>query len=131
MSLFQYLILGAILTLIGLSLLHSIMGEKLLIKPILEARGNRILESKLARMVLRFAWHITSVSWLMMAIVLYFIGFSPNSVASATLLVLGGGFLTFGIFDLIVSRGKHVGWTVLTLVGVFCLSAYGFAGSTS
>lgn len=123
MSLFDYMIIGAIISLVVVSLFHSILGEKRLLGPLFKYRGNRVLESGFARLVLRFAWHLTSVLWLMMAIVLYFISFAPADFPRGILLTFGIGFLAIGIFALILSRGKHVGWPVLTAIGVFCLAA--------
>jgi dolichyl-phosphate-mannose--protein O-mannosyl transferase len=132
MTLFQWLISGGILALVIVSAVHSLLGEKLLLKPMFARRGNAVLESDLARMVIRFAWHVTSLSWIMMAVILYFVGFSQTALPTAILLTLGIGFLAVGLFDAIATRGRHVGWPVLTAIGVFCLTAYavGAGGST-
>ena len=125
MTLFQTCILGAIACLIIVTLAHSIFGETRLLQPLFKYRGNRVLESKLARMVLRFAWHLTSVMWIMMAVFLYRIGFSPAEELRPTILVtIGLGFLVVGLFDLILSRAKHIGWPPLVAIGILCLLAH-------
>lgn len=131
MTLFQGLISGGILALMIVSAVHSLLGEKLLLKPMFSRRGNAVLESDLARLVIRFAWHVTSLCWIMMAIILYFVGFSAASLSTVILLTLGTGFLAFGLFDAIASRGRHVGWPILTAIGVFCLAAYAVGGPTA
>lgn len=131
MTLFQGLISSGILALIIVSATHSLLGEKLLLKPMFAKRGNAVLESDLARLVIRFAWHATSICWVMMAIILYFVGFSQTSLPTIIPLTLGIGFLAIGLFDAIASRGRHVGWPILTAIGVFCLAAYAVGGPTS
>lgn len=124
MTLFAAMIIAAIISLIAVSALHSIAGEKLLLAPMFERRGNKVLDNALARLVLRFAWHLTSILWIMMAIILYVLVFSPDQLPSVILLTFGIGFTLVGIFDLIVSKARHMGWPVLTAIGVFCLIAY-------
>jgi len=124
MTLFAAMIIAAIVSLIAVSALHSIAGEKLLLTPMFERRGNKVLDNALARLVLRFAWHLTSILWIMMAIILYVLVFSPEHLPSTILLTFGIGFMVVGIFDLIVSKARHMGWPVLTAIGVFCLIAY-------
>jgi len=128
MTIFQWLISGGIFALIIVSAVHSLLGEKLLLKPMFAKRGNAVLESGLARQVVRFAWHVTSLSWIMMAVILYFVGFSAGSLLAVIPLTLGVGFLAIGLFDAIATRGRHVGWPVLTAIGVFCLAAYAVGG---
>lgn len=130
MTLFQGLISGGILALMIVSAVHSLLGEKLLLKPMFAKRGNAVLENDLARLVIRFAWHVTSLCWIMMAIILYFVGFSAASLSTVILLTLGVGFLAIGLFDAVASRGRHVGWPILTAIGVFCLAACAVGGPT-
>jgi hypothetical protein len=47
---------------------HSVLGERRLIGPLL-ARREGALASDLARVVVRFAWHLTSVSWVVLALI--------------------------------------------------------------
>ena len=124
MSAFQVIIAGAIAALVLVSFVHSLAGEKRLLRPMFAKRGNRVLDNKLARLVLRFAWHVTSVLWILMAIVLYSVGFSPENLTAVILISFGVGFLFIGIFDLIASRGKHIGSPILTAIGSLCLGAF-------
>jgi len=130
-SLFQLLILGAILALIVVSAMHSVFGEKMLLKPMFKLRGNAVLDNALARKVLRFAWHSTSLVWLLIAIFLYVIGFTTETLSPLILSLTGITFLAFGIIDCIVTRGRHMGWAVLTAIGLFCLGAYAVMGTPS
>src|SRR6516164_5605640 len=51
---------------VGVATTHSLLGERYLIGPILAeaALGASMLRSGLSRRVLRFAWHLTSLSWI-------------------------------------------------------------------
>ena len=130
MSFAQVFISAAIIALALVAFLHSYFGEKLLLAPMFKHRGNKVLESDLARKVIRFAWHATSVLWIMMAIVLYSLGFAPTELSSTILLTFGIGFLLIGLFDLIASRGRHMGWPVLSAIGVLSLGAYAAGGAS-
>ena len=106
---------------------HSWLGERLLLGPLL-AEGKRVgmLEkSEFARGVLRFAWHITTVAWWGMGVVLLaFSWMLPDAGQRMGLIVLAATFLITGMIILVVSRGRHLAWPVflaiagLTLVPV-------------
>ena len=130
MSLFQGLISGGILALITVSLAHFRLGEKMLLKSTFSKRGNAVLESDFA-WIIRFAWYVTSLCWIMIVVILYSIGFYPFAMTSVILLTLGIGFLAISIFDGIASRGRHVGWPIFTFIGVFSLAAYVIGGSAT
>ncbi len=87
------------------------------------ASGAGLLESPLARAVTRFAWHWTSLLWLIVAAVL---ALSAYGDIDAPYLLLGIGtvHLAAGIADAIVSRGQHVGWPLITIIGGLVLLAY-------
>jgi len=44
-----------------------------------------------------------------------------------TLLATGISFTAIGIYDVIASRGRHVGWPILTGIGLSSLIASRFA----
>jgi hypothetical protein len=74
------LLLVAALLLIVTSAVHSVVGERRLLGPVL-ARREGILKSSLARFVLRFAWHITSVAWAVIALILLALVLDPPGPA--------------------------------------------------
>lgn len=123
MTLVQLLIIGAILALFLVSAMHSWLGEKMLLGPLFTQRGHPILESQFARRLIRFAWHATSLMWVMMAVMLGALAFAPDALASVLLYTMAAGFLLCGAIDAVVTRFRHVGWSVLFAIGVFCLAA--------
>lgn len=119
----EYLIGLGISGLMLTALVHSIGGEIFLLRPMFKHRGNRVLDHSLARMVLRFAWHITSVFWLVLAVILYVLAFSNQHLDTAILFTVGGTFAAVDVFDLFASRGRHIGWPLLLAIGVCVLGA--------
>ena len=101
---------------------HSILGERRLIGPLLELREG-VLQSDLARFLLRAVWHFMSIGFLIIAAGLI-AGHGTEERTRSTLLVatavgIGGA----GIYDAIGSKGRHVGWPMLIAIGVLAVMA--------
>ncbi|MEQ1538171.1 MAG: hypothetical protein ABL928_04520 [Sphingorhabdus sp.] len=97
------------------ALLHSVAGEKWLIGPLLELNTG-VLQVPLARKIVRFGWHITSVLMIACAITVVWPG-TPRTV----IVVMGTAWLASGLFDAVYSSGKHVGWPFLSSAGALAL----------
>jgi hypothetical protein len=97
------------------ALTHSLLGEKLLIGPVLALKTG-VTAHPLARQVLRFAWHLTSALMLLTALTVLW----PTS-PTTLVVVIGATWLTVGLFDAVVTRGKHVGWPLLASAGLFAV----------
>ena len=95
--------------------IHSKAGEERLLKPLL-AMNQGVLANGQSRRVLRSAWHLTSVFMISNAIVVAWPGGHIGVKG-----VLGGMWLVMGLFSLIASRGKHVGWPWLSGAGITAL----------
>lgn len=92
------------------AIIHSVAGEKRLIGPIL---AKDAIPTKQGQRVMRAAWHLTSLFMLTNALVMVWVG-APSDL----LLVIGLFWLTIGLFSLMTSRGRHVGWPTLTAAGI-------------
>ena len=103
------------------ALVHSLFGEIRLIGPLVRGRSG-VMGRPLARQVIRFAWHWTSVLWLLVAAVLVAAGLG-QPVARWLLACIGGAHLALGLFDLVITRGRHIGWPPITLIGGLVLLA--------
>lgn len=101
---------------------HSVMGEQRLIAP-LQASRSGVLETPLARSVTRFAWHWTSALWLLVAAVLALCAYGEID-APWLVFAIGTAHLVMGVADGIASRGQHIGWPLITIIGG--LSLLGF-----
>ncbi|MGA2003456.1 MAG: hypothetical protein ABSG70_08745 [Terriglobales bacterium] len=114
------LVLLAAMLLMVTASVHSVLGEQRLIRPLF-ARREGILASELARFVLRFAWHLTSITWLVVGLILVQLVRSPTTARFWAVAATGVAFTGVGLFDAVASRGRHIGWPLLTGIGVATL----------
>ena len=115
------LMISATLVLIT-CLTHSVVGEKRLIGPVMALRAG-VLQSDLARQVLRFAWHLMSALGLIVAFLLFQYARNPSTIDPAMIVLIGLILAGCGLFDAIYTRGKHIGWPLLTAAGATTLAA--------
>jgi hypothetical protein len=101
---------------------HSVIGQRRLVRPLLD-EGAGVMKHPLARFILPFAWHLTSGIGLVLAVILLAWAWALEGAATIGLATTGLVFTTSGIIDAIGSRGKHIGWAPLTLIGVSALVA--------
>jgi len=97
------------------ALLHSVLGERKLIAPIL-ALHTGVLAVPLARQVLRFGWHLTSGLMVVCAAAMI----EPRSPARL-IAIIGSIWLLSGLADAVYTRGRHIGWPALVAAGAFAL----------
>lgn len=106
-----------------LGLAHSVLGERFILVRLF--RSDRLPKlfggTEFTTRTLRFAWHITTVLWWGFAVLLWQIG---DGLASPelTLRVIGYTSLAGALLPLVITRGKHLSWAVLMLIGAIALS---------
>jgi len=100
---------------IATALAHSVVGEIRLIAPLL-ARQIDLLSGYRASLV-RFAWHFTSLLMLCSALVVGWPG-TPALLVTVT----GVIWLVAGLLDAVLTRGKHIGWPLLSAAGGLALA---------
>lgn len=116
-----FLLLMAAALCVITGLIHSVQGEQRLITPLL-ASDAPIMQSPLARQLTRFAWHWTTALWFMVAAVLALS--AHEQIDNHILLVaIGGLHVVMGLADAILTRGQHIGWPLITLIGGLTLFA--------
>ena len=116
-----FLWLAAALTL-ATALLHSLFGEMRLIRPLLSLNAG-VLQTDRTRKLVRFSWHATSLLWIVIAYVLASAARDFSTADPFLIGLIGIIHLAVGLFDAIMTKGRHVGWPPLTLIGVFSLLA--------
>jgi hypothetical protein len=107
----SWLILSALAMLVT-AVIHSIAGEKRLIGPALAQKAG-IFANPQSRTVMRGAWHLTSLFMLLTGAVIIW----PATDAGLKALV-ASVWLLIGLYSLVSTRGRHVGWPSLTVAGV-------------
>jgi hypothetical protein len=101
-----------------ISAVHSWLGENRLIGPLLalEHREGPLARGFMRRIV-RYAWHITSIAWTGMGLVLLVLAQSPLEPTGRFVTgVIGATFLVMGAMTLIAGRGKHLAWLVFLVI---------------
>ncbi len=111
------------------ALIHSVLGEQKLLAPLF-ASDAPIMQSPHARNLTRFAWHWTTLLWFSVAAVLVL---SAYGDVDAPWLILGIGaiHLVAGVADAIMTKGQHIGWPLITLIGALTLLAYYITSTTA
>jgi len=99
---------------------HSIMGEKLLIKPTL-AVDDPFIQLPRTQAITRFGWHSASGFFLITAMIVVL----PEV---PTLLVLAAGtlWLVLGLTNLVMLKAKHPGGPMLSMIGLLIIAGIFF-----
>lgn len=105
---------------------HSVMGQRRLVRPLLD-QGEGVMRHPLARFIVPFAWHLTSAIGLVLAAILFTWAWAPDQARTIGLAAIGIIFTASGLIDAVGSKGKHIGWAPLTLIGLCSLAALSIA----
>jgi hypothetical protein len=114
-----FLIAAAVATLVT-AFTHSYFGERRLIGPLVRSNAG-IMSRALAKQVVRFAWHLTTLLWLGQALLLLRAANAAPPLDRALVIGIGAMYLAAGLFDAVFTRGRHIGWPMLTAIGLFSL----------
>lgn len=115
---------AALLALTGV--VHSVKGQRRLIAPLL-TENIGILSVPLARFLIPFAWHMTSAVALVLAAIILSWAWAPDMAQTIGLAATGVVFAALGLYDAVGSRGRHIGWPMLTAIGLMAFAALGLA----
>ena len=115
----------AALIMLATMLVHSVLGQRRLIQPLLDEEAG-VMQQPLARFIVPFAWHLTSLIGFVIAAILFAWAWMPDQALTIGLAATGAVFTVGGIWDAIGSKGQHVGWPPLTLIGLSALAALAF-----
>jgi hypothetical protein len=118
---------GAFL-LIVIGLVHSILGERyILIRLFKKGDLPKLFGgTEFTKNTLRFAWHLTSISWWGFAAILIHLAQSPPSIESLGN-VIALTFLLHFLIALYFSKGQHLSWVfflVIALSTIFASNPY-------
>ncbi len=105
----------------AIGLIHSWLGERRLLGPLLapETRRGLLRESLFARRTLRFAWHLTTIAWWGLGAIFLVLAPAPLSgSARPVLAVLATTFFFTGLVVLASSGGRHLAWPLFLGIAV-------------
>ncbi len=113
------LLVAAILT-FAIGLVHSYLGEKyILIRLFRQPLPKLFGDDHFTKQTLRFAWHLTSIAWFGIGVLLMllYLGYTSRS---SLLNVIGTTFAVSALTALLASRGKHLSWVAFGAVAIIC-----------
>ncbi len=121
------LLIASALT-IFVSLMHSILGGRRLIEPILAMNGLPVILGDIAhtKLTLRAGWHLLSLMWWGIAAMLAYLHFSTDAAGEVFLWIVSILFGVSGAIALIFSRGAHLSWIFFLPVAMIA----GYTAST-
>ena len=122
-------LVSAALLAIAVGAVHSILGERYIIRPILRRADLPQLfgDDSFTRQTIRFAWHLTTVAWFGLAAILIVLSgpFTSIRVGDGVVFAIALTFLVTTIVALAGSRGRHLSWVVFAAITALCLLALG------
>ena len=105
-----------------LGLAHSVLGERYILVRLFRRELPKLFGgTDFTSQTLRFAWHITTVLWWAFAVLLWQAA-SEDISQAFVLKVIGYASLVSGLLPLVLTRGRHLSWLVLFVIGGIALS---------
>ena len=114
-----FLLAAAMATLLT-AFVHSYVGERRLIGPLVASNAG-VMSSALAKQVIRFAWHLTSLIWIGQALWLLRAASALPSLDRTVVAGIGVLYLIAALYSAVVTRGRFIGSPLLTAIGLFSL----------
>lgn len=115
------LMLAAFL-IVALGLAHSILGERFILTRLFRRPDLPKIRSSVDFTVqtLRFAWHITTVAWFGLA-ALVLVASEGQLNSQSAVQIVGYTAIASALLPLYFTRGKHLSWLVLFVIGGLAL----------
>jgi hypothetical protein len=101
---------------------HSYLGERYLLMRLFrrDSLPKLLGGTEFTKQTLRFAWHLTTVAWWGLALLLLQAAQGELTTAS-TVRVIGWTAIVSGLFPLVFTRGRHLSWIVMFAIGALAL----------
>jgi hypothetical protein len=115
----NYSLTAAAALMIIIGVVHSFLGEHLIVKPLLTLNLPHIKGSDfITKRTLRFAWHLTTLAVFGLAgVVLIYAGTVVDSSGALILNLIASIFFMASVISLLAIRGKHFSWWVFLMIG--------------
>ena len=90
---------------------HSYLGEKRILPRLIAGVGTLLRrDPKLMGSILRWAWHLTSLAWFALALLLVSFTRIPADTRALPVAIITACLALSGLVCLVTTRGKHVAW---------------------
>jgi hypothetical protein len=122
-------LVSAALLAVAVGAVHSILGERYIIRRILRRSDLPELfgDDSFTRQTLRYGWHLVTVAWCGLAAVLLVLSgaFPTLRVSHGVIFAIALTFLANTILAVVITRGRHLSWVVFAAITALCLLALG------
>lgn len=120
------LLIAAVIA-VALAGAHSLLGERYILVRLLRLPNlpHLLGSDAFTKQVLRCAWHLTSISWMGFAVILFIHGSSSEAqgMAVGTIAVVGVTYLTSAAVLALATKGRHLAWLAFLTIAVAALIA--------
>jgi hypothetical protein len=101
---------------------HSYLGERYLLMRLFrrDSLPKLLGGTDFTKQTLRFAWHLTTVAWWALALLLLQAA-QGGLTATSAVQVIGWTAIVSGLFPLVFTRGRHLSWIVMFAIGALAL----------
>ena len=119
----NYLYFAAFLA-FGIGVLHSFLGEKYILMRLFRREDIPELfgSSDFTIRTLRFAWHLTTITWWGFAAIFILMAHPPLTLSEVSV-VIGCVFIAHFLIAIFGSKGKHLSWIVFLVIGIISFYA--------
>lgn len=102
---------------------HSYLGERYLLMRLFrrDSLPKLLGGTEFTKQTLRFAWHLTTVAWWGLALLLLQAA-QGELTTTSTVQVIGWTTIVSGLFPLVFTRGRHLSWIVMFAIGALALT---------
>jgi hypothetical protein len=102
---------------------HSYLGERYLLMRLFrrDSLPKLLGGTEFTKQTLRFAWHLTTVVWWGLALLLLQAA-QGELTTTSTVQVIGWTAIVSGLFPLVFTRGRHLSWIVMFAIGALALT---------
>jgi len=109
----------AFLLIVLIGIAHSYLGEKYILVRLFKRDNLPKLfgSTGFTKNTLRFAWHLTTVAWFGLGVVLVLLAQDSIRVDYIGYVIAATFFIHFAV-SLIASKGKHLSWIVFLLISL-------------
>jgi hypothetical protein len=119
----QLLYASAAIT-VFIAVTHSYLGEKRILPRLIDNAGT-LFPRDPARIasILRWAWHLTSLAWITLALLLIAFTRMPTDVRALPVAIIAGCLALSGVVCFVTTRGRHIAWPFFLAASVTALGS--------